>query len=160
YPPRNDLAADIPISRPCIVVDMQGVILAWHLSGILSDSWQLHSMLEKHPKGTSWGVDLGYFPSGLEGLQGLVDFSPTWFQQGHEMVQEFPQVSTSLKKLAALDWLDHTTESNSIMGVILAVIHPELYDAGQDTFKVLRNCSEIQPQEILHQWTSIYSGIS
>ncbi|KAH9166668.1 hypothetical protein EDB89DRAFT_1857208 [Lactarius sanguifluus] len=151
YPPRNDLAVDIPISRPCIVIDMQGVILAWHLPGILSDSWQkLHSMLEKRPKGTSWRVDLGYFPSGLEGLQGLADFSPAWFQQGHEMVQEFPQVSASLKKLAALDWLDHTTESNSIMGAILAVIHPELYDAGRDTFKVLRNCSEIQPQEILH----------
>ena len=41
YPPRNDSAADIPISRPCIVVDMQGVILAWHLPGILTDSRQV-----------------------------------------------------------------------------------------------------------------------
>ncbi|KAH8982775.1 hypothetical protein EDB86DRAFT_2834213 [Lactarius hatsudake] len=46
---------------------------------------KLHSMLEKRPKGTSWHVDPGYFPSGLEGLQGLVDFSPAWFQQGHEL---------------------------------------------------------------------------
>ncbi|KAH9012162.1 hypothetical protein EDB85DRAFT_2159236 [Lactarius pseudohatsudake] len=169
YPPRNDSAADIPISRPCIVVDMQGVILAWHLPGILSDSRQsemmaatekLHPLLEKRPKGTSWRLDPGYFPSGLEGLQGLVNFSPAWFQQAHETVQEFPQVSTSLKNPAALDWLDHATESNSIMSAILAVIHPELYDAGRNTFKVLRNCSEIKPQEILHRWTSVYSGIS
>ncbi|KAH9020902.1 hypothetical protein EDB85DRAFT_2152751 [Lactarius pseudohatsudake] len=169
YPLRNDSAADIPISRPCIVVDMQGVNLAWHLPGILSDSRQsemmaatekLHPLLEKHPKGTSWRLDPGYFPSGLEGLQGLVNFLPAWFQQAHETVQEFPQVSTSLKKPAALDWLDHATESNSIMSTILAVIHLELYDAGWNTFKVLRNCSEIKPQEILHRWTSVYSGIS
>ncbi|KAH9005831.1 hypothetical protein EDB86DRAFT_2780046, partial [Lactarius hatsudake] len=41
-----------------------------------------------------------------------------------------------------------------------AVIHPELYDASQDTLKVLRGHSEIQPQEILHQQTSVYSSIS
>ncbi|KAH9012488.1 hypothetical protein EDB85DRAFT_1900316 [Lactarius pseudohatsudake] len=174
YPPRNDSAADIPISRPCIVVDMQGVILAWHLPGILTDSRQsemmaatqkLHSLLEKCPRSTSWCLDPEYFPSGLEGLQGLVNFSPAWFQQGHELisverVQEFPQVSVSLKMLAALEWLDRATESNSIMSAILAVIHPELYDAGRNTLKVLRGHSEIQPQEILHQWTSVYSGIS
>ncbi|KAH8993771.1 hypothetical protein EDB92DRAFT_1815426 [Lactarius akahatsu] len=156
YPLWNVSAADIPISRPCIVVDMQGVILAWHLPGISAK--KLHPLLEKRPKkgSTSWCLDLGYFPSGLEGLQGLVNFLPAWFQQAHEklisveMVQAFPQVSVSLKKPAALDWLDHTTESNSIMSAILAVIHPELYDAGRNTLKVLRNCSEIQPQEILH----------
>ncbi|KAH9037002.1 hypothetical protein EDB85DRAFT_1861756 [Lactarius pseudohatsudake] len=169
YPPQNDSAADIPISRPCIVVDMQGVILAWHLPGILTDSRQsemmaatqkLHSLLEKRPRSTSWRLDPEYFPSGLEGLQGLVNFSPAWFQQGHERVQEFPQVSASLKTPAALEWLDRATESNSIMSAILAVIHPELYDAGRNTLKVLRGHSEIQPQEILHQWTSVYSGIS
>ncbi|KAH9016575.1 hypothetical protein EDB84DRAFT_1256888, partial [Lactarius hengduanensis] len=148
YPPRNDSAADIPISRPCIVVDMQGVILAWHLPGILTNSRQsemmaatqkLHPLLEKRPRSTSWRAGPEYFPSGLEGLQGVADFSPAWFQQAHEMVQEFPQVSVSLRKPAALDWLDHATESNSIMSAILAVIHLELYDAGRNTFKELRN---------------------
>jgi len=76
------------------------------------------------------------------------------------MVQEFPHVSVSLRQPAALDWLDHATESNSIMSAILAVIHPELYDAGRNTFKELRKHSEIEPQEILHRWTSVYSGIS
>ncbi|KAH9051044.1 hypothetical protein EDB87DRAFT_1695959 [Lactarius vividus] len=146
YPPQNDSAANVPISRPCIVVDMQGVILAWHLPGILNDSQQskmmattkkLHPLLEQHPKGTSWCLDPGYFPSELEGLQVIVEFLPAWFQQGHETVQKFPQVSASLKKSAALDWLDHATETNSIMGTILAVIHPELYDAGWETFNVM-----------------------
>jgi hypothetical protein len=41
YPPWNDLTTEVPISRPCIIVDMQGVILAWHLPGILKDSRQV-----------------------------------------------------------------------------------------------------------------------
>ena len=41
YPPLNDSAAEVPISRPSIIVDMQGIILAWYLPGILKDSWQV-----------------------------------------------------------------------------------------------------------------------
>ena len=40
YPP-NDLAIKGPISRPCIIVDMQGIILPWYLPGILKDSQQV-----------------------------------------------------------------------------------------------------------------------
>ena len=48
YPPQNESAADLPISRPCIIVDMQGIILAWYLPGILKDSRQVctHSLLQ------------------------------------------------------------------------------------------------------------------
>jgi len=37
YPPPNDVMA----STPCIIVDMQGIILTWYLSGILTDSRQV-----------------------------------------------------------------------------------------------------------------------
>ena len=37
YPPLNGDTA----SLPCIIVDMQGIILAWYLSGILTDSRQV-----------------------------------------------------------------------------------------------------------------------
>ncbi|KAI9430701.1 hypothetical protein H4582DRAFT_2063488 [Lactarius indigo] len=162
YPLLEGTAAALTISRPCIVIDNQGMILAWHLPGILNDSWQgemmaatekLHLLLSKHQSSTSWHVDPEIFPSGLEGLQGVINISPAWFQQGHE-------VSTALRKPAVLDWLDCITQSNSILSAILAVIHPELYNAGQDTFKQLRECAEIQPQDVLHQWTSVFNGIS
>ena len=39
--PLNDSAIKGPISRPCIIVDMQGIILAWYLPGILKDSRQV-----------------------------------------------------------------------------------------------------------------------
>ena len=42
YPPENNLAADLPISTPCILIDMQGVIGAWYLPRILKESWQVN----------------------------------------------------------------------------------------------------------------------
>jgi hypothetical protein len=36
YPPLNGVTASIP----CVVVDMQGIILTWYLPGILTDSRQ------------------------------------------------------------------------------------------------------------------------
>jgi len=41
YPPLEGMAAALTISRPCIIVDKQGMILAWHLPGILNDSRQV-----------------------------------------------------------------------------------------------------------------------
>lgn len=65
-----------------------------------------------------------------------------------------------MKKPDVLDWLDCITQSNSILSAILAVIHPELYNAGQDTFNRLRECAEIQPQDVLRRWTSVFNGVS
>jgi hypothetical protein len=31
----------VKVSMPCIIVDMQGIILAWHLPGILTNSRQV-----------------------------------------------------------------------------------------------------------------------
>ena len=98
-------------SLPCIIVDMQGIILAWYLSGILTDSRQVglfalsdsngkpdanqNSMLVAREKlrlllekllhcSSTWHNDLKNFHPG-EGLQGSVNLSPAWFQQGHDV---------------------------------------------------------------------------
>jgi hypothetical protein len=65
-----------------------------------------------------------------------------------------------LKQTHASVWLDCISQSNSILSAILAVIHPELYDAGQETFNHLRQHSEIQPQDVLRRWTSVFNGVS
>jgi hypothetical protein len=111
YPLRNDSAAELPISRPCIIVDMHGIILAWYLPGVLQDSRQvslftlsdcciksdafqseimaaaerLHPLLGKRKGGASWRVNSENFRPGTESLQGSVDISPAWFQLGHEV---------------------------------------------------------------------------
>jgi hypothetical protein len=111
YPPRDDSAAGVPISRPCIIVDMQGIILAWYLPGILKDSRQvssftlsdhriksgvfqgaimvatekLHPLLGNRQTDASWRCDPDLFPPEAVGPKGLINISPAWFQQGHEV---------------------------------------------------------------------------
>jgi hypothetical protein len=75
-------------------------------------------------------------------------------------VQEAPQVSANFRSPAALDWLDQISESNAILSAILAVIHPVLHGAGEETLKRLRQCAEIQGQHVLGKWTSVFSGVS
>jgi hypothetical protein len=41
FPPLDRLAAGHTISSPCIVVDMDNIILAWYLPGILDASRQV-----------------------------------------------------------------------------------------------------------------------
>src|SRR5260370_38944359 len=103
---------------PCIIVDIQGIIMAWYLPGILIDSRQVglfplsdcrrksdtsqNAMLAVQEKlllllkvsesGSSWHDDQENFYFRGEGPQGSVNLSPTWFQQGHD-------VSTSLQRI-------------------------------------------------------------
>ena len=75
-------------------------------------------------------------------------------------MQERPEVGSLFKNPAALEWLDAISQSNSILSAILAVMHPELHDAGQETMNRLRQDAEIQPQDILRRWTSAFNGVS
>ena len=55
-------------------------------------------------------------------------------------------------------------ESNLVLSVILAVIHPKLYKAGQETFDYMRNAAntttDIRAQNVLSRWTSAFNGVS
>ena len=75
-------------------------------------------------------------------------------------MQQHPEVSTILRQTNALEWLDHITESNSVLSAILAVIHLALHKSGWETFNRLRQCAEIQPEDVLHRWTSIFNGVA
>jgi hypothetical protein len=76
------------------------------------------------------------------------------------MSQSYPKASKNFGSPAALDWLDAISESNAILSAILAVIHPELYDAGWETIKRLRSVPEIESQNIFRRWASVFSGVS
>src|SRR5260370_25203051 len=75
------------------------------------------------------------------------------------IVQQHPQTSTNFSSPAALDWLDAISESNAILSTILAVIHPQLYDAGWQTAKCLRDTPKVD-QDVLSRWASVFSSIS
>lgn len=106
YPPLNGVTA----STPCIIVDMQGIILAWYLPGILTDSRQasfvrpfnrsrrpdtiqdamlaarekLRPLIKTSSSNSSWRNNEKNFHSG-EDIQGSVNLSPAWFQQAHDV---------------------------------------------------------------------------
>jgi len=75
------------------------------------------------------------------------------------MVQQHLQVSVNFCLPSALEWLDAISELNAISSTILAIIHPNLYNAGWETTKHLKNTPEIGPLNILSGWVSVFSGI-
>jgi hypothetical protein len=47
---------------------------------------KLNPLLGKHQRGASWRVDPEiYRPATMTAPQGLLNLSPAWFQQGHEV---------------------------------------------------------------------------
>jgi hypothetical protein len=75
-------------------------------------------------------------------------------------VQPCPHASANFRSAAALKWLDAVSESNAIFSAILAVIHPKLYDAGRQTIKRLRDTPEVDSQDVLGPWASVFNGVA
>jgi len=59
-----------------------------------------------------------------------------------------------------MEWLDAISESNAICSAILAVIHPKLYDAGLQAIQRLRGTPDVNRQDVLRHWASVFSGVS
>ncbi|KAH9014934.1 hypothetical protein EDB84DRAFT_1567921 [Lactarius hengduanensis] len=161
----SDLAAaEAAESGPQIVIDTDNIILAWYLPGlqnaIMAATEKLRSFLGKKQTGASSRTHCENFHPGTDVQTGMITLSPAWFQQGHNNSQPAPQASVNFKLPAAMSWLEEISESNAILSAILGVIHPRLYKSGQDTFSCLRRAAEIDRQDVLRDWTSVFSGVS
>lgn len=77
-----------------------------------------------------------------------------------ETSQSCPQASATFSKPAASNWLDAISESNGILSAILAVIHPQLYDAGWQTTNRLKDTREFHGGDVLDRWASVFSGVA
>ena len=47
-----------------------------------------------------------------------------------------------------------------ILSTILSIIHPQLYQAGQETLNCLRQNPKIEHQDVLQKWTSVFNSVS
>ncbi|KAF8263490.1 hypothetical protein EI94DRAFT_1703958 [Lactarius quietus] len=146
YPPRSDLAANINLSSPCVIVDIHGVILAWHLPCILTEARQgqmlavtqkLRQLLQASLNTKSWHGKKHKFQVGSELPTGVENFSAAWHEQGHELPSaaeqhsnEIPRASVNFRNPDSIHCLESMSESNSILSAILSIIHPALYSAG------------------------------
>ncbi|KAH9031242.1 hypothetical protein EDB84DRAFT_1562314 [Lactarius hengduanensis] len=160
----DSAAAEAAESGPQIVIDTDNIILAWYLPGlqnaIMAATEKLRSFLGKKQTGASSRTHCENFHPGTDVKTGMITLSPAWFQQGHNNSQPAPQASVNFKLPAAMSWLEEISESNAILSAILGVIHPHLYKSGQDTFSRLRRAAEIDRQDVLRDWTSVFSGVS
>jgi hypothetical protein len=89
--------------------------------------------------------------------------NPPELISNEERVQKRPLVAVNLDQPAGLEWLDAISKSNMILSAILAVIHPELYEAGRVTSIRLRDDAEFKRKDVnltLSRWASAFSGVA
>ncbi|CAA7262570.1 unnamed protein product [Cyclocybe aegerita] len=145
------------------IVDKEGHIVMWYLPGILGEAhWvkrttsdKLHEMIydqEQMWKGVkvvqwllatnrcskSWCLSDKYYMVAEECTicLGTASFSPVWFQQAHAATNNL-EVSATLRTMEGLQWLCESQEVNLLIGGILGVIHPALYETGCQTVQAL-----------------------
>ena len=65
--------------------------------------------------------------------------------------------------MLTLGWLEETSESFALMGAVLSIIHPELYEIGWEVLKKVANHLEMVKDgedilEVLRLWSTPFSG--
>ncbi|KIK79973.1 hypothetical protein PAXRUDRAFT_159879, partial [Paxillus rubicundulus Ve08.2h10] len=102
-------------------------------------------------------------------LKGCINLSPAWFQQGRngQGRNHLPEVLASLKKSngdsGGRVWVGAMVILNTLLSVMLAVMHPDLYAAGREAMIKLGDHAErvdAEMGEMLERWSSVYGVIS
>lgn len=62
-----------------------------------------------------------------------------------------------------LEWLDDTSESFALMGALLSIVHPELYEIGREVLQKVADNPEMVKDgedvlEVMRLWTTPFSG--
>ncbi|GBE83145.1 hypothetical protein SCP_0501920 [Sparassis crispa] len=152
--------SEIRIDQPTTLVDMHRRILAWILPRVLILDRQmkmlqatraLHpAIAASKPSSTtaSWRHNPLYFLPPEECAQfpaGSLCLSPGWFQQVREHMESGRlETSASLKLEGGRRWLRDIHDSSTLLGAILAVIHPTLYAAGCQYLGLIQQDPELR----------------
>ncbi|KAG2007151.1 hypothetical protein CC2G_014867 [Coprinopsis cinerea AmutBmut pab1-1] len=139
-------------TQPHCIIDHAGVIGWWYLPGCISESRQrtiYHSVqrlshmpctpIQTTSQG-NWRDHPDRFGSGavVDGLKaGVATFSVCWFQRGHAGAEDFPAPSATLKDPKNHQFIKDMTESFAVLGAVLAVTQPWLFDAGMEVLENL-----------------------
>lgn len=75
------------------------------------------------------------------------------------------EVSAALRTDRGLRWLQEIKESSALIGAVLAIIHPALYEAGIQALRTIAANPEIVEKggklpDVLAAWSSPFSGLS
>jgi len=97
---------------------------------------------------------------------GTVSLSPAWFQQGHESSEFKLEVSAQMKHgTVGANWSLEMQESSALIGGILSIIHPQLYEQGMEALRHLETENGFVDDEeelyaALKHWTPPFSALS
>jgi hypothetical protein len=152
---------------------------------MFADLEMLESGLKFNSNSKSWRDSPEYYRPVINGLKpGTLNISPAWFEQGHEVCtclyphligfhqldckseEHLLKVSESLKKEnPACEWLRKNRLPFALIGGILSIIQPSLFDMGVQALKELGSDPNLSDnperlQEVLGYWHSPFSGIS
>ncbi|KAG2747996.1 hypothetical protein P692DRAFT_20834277 [Suillus brevipes Sb2] len=154
------------IDKPATIIDASGAIIAWYLPDTLTGATQkemlaasefLGPSLAKSVKADSnWRTNPEWFKQSSDDvglIPGCINFSPAWFQQGHEHVSD-PEVSASLKGPSSESILKAIARLAAIATAALRVMHPEQYFTGKAESKELLKMSET-----LKYWASVMPSL-
>lgn len=131
------------------------------------DLKQLENSLTIQKGSPSWRVSPMHFREVENGLRpGAITLSPAWFQRGHEnMDTSSLEVSHSLMKPRVTAWLKKSDHLSLLVGGILAVIQPDLYDIGQAALRMIGREPRLVYKgehfpDILPHWKSPFNVMS
>ncbi|KAI6042149.1 hypothetical protein EDC04DRAFT_2601123 [Pisolithus marmoratus] len=155
------------IMATSVVLDENGNIKLWYLPGAIDYTHQkniwnsLHGMsvaLEDSLKPScqhGWCNDQILFHE-MADLRGSIDCSPGWYQQGHGVRYIFC--------IWLHQWVDQMSDVHALLSGTLAVIHPQMFAAGQEALIWLgmeaRTWEDTDMSSILWIWNLVYNCTS
>ncbi|KAF8816368.1 hypothetical protein BYT27DRAFT_7248436 [Phlegmacium glaucopus] len=162
---------------PCTITDRHGRMMLWYLPNILQLECQ-ESMFrdlnmltgalkfDNKPLG-NWRTSPEYYQPVAGSLKaGNLNISPAWFEQGHKSEEYRLKVSVDLiKDNPTCNWLRKSYWPFALMGGILSIVQPELFDIGVKGLRAL----QLDPQvcnnptrlcEVLEIWQMPFSALS
>ncbi|KAJ3533264.1 hypothetical protein NMY22_g7403 [Coprinellus aureogranulatus] len=173
---------DLPtLDRPTVFVGKEGKIAGWYLPSlfssrisdrVLSSTQRLgrraNSILEVNKNSSNWRHEPTTFANKSECTvpPGHVAFAPCWFELGHDITNSLPAPSLSLRREGgALEFLADEVDTNAIIGALLAIVHPELFEVQVDILGRLNNGEmTVKHQEtmtkVLQHWSSPFTGFA
>ncbi|KAF8801179.1 hypothetical protein BYT27DRAFT_7115442, partial [Phlegmacium glaucopus] len=162
---------------PCTITDRHSRMLLWYLPNILRPERQelmfrdLNMLnralkLDNKPSG-NWRTSPEYYWPVEGGLKaGSMNISPAWFEQGHESEEHKLKVSVDLiKDSPTCDWLIKSHLLFALMGGILSIVQPELFDLGVKALQALQSDPQVCDNptrlcEVLDIWQMPFSALS
>ncbi|KIK73989.1 hypothetical protein PAXRUDRAFT_176954 [Paxillus rubicundulus Ve08.2h10] len=154
------------VCEPTLLLDQTGVIIAWHLPGVLSEEFQVDCVRNLEflfpdisrsiTSSRSWRTQEDLFTESQ--IRGAIELPPAWYQKGQVVRQILVHHVEQILTLIALQAPAQAGAlKNAILSATLMVMDPDIYASGRETFlKVAGSTQDEDMQQIIPEWPTVY----